>query len=99
MDKEREIRDYNHVFHLVDRKNLTISGVKKVDSFDAEEFLIDSVMGYIVLKGEGLELIKLDTREGVVTIKGMINSINYVDELTNKKNKENSIINRLFKWV
>ena len=97
MDKEREIRDYNHVFHLVDRKNLTISGVKKVDSFDAEEFLIDSVMGYIVLKGEGLELIKLDTREGVVTIKGMINSINYVDELTNKKNKENSIINRLFK--
>ena len=99
MDKEREIRNYNHVFHLIDRKDLTISGVKKVDSFDAEEFLIDSVMGYIVLKGEGLELLKLDTREGVVTIKGMINSITYVDELTNKKNKENSIISRLFKWV
>ena len=99
MDKEREIRNYNHVFHLIDRKDLTISGVKKVDSFDAEEFLIDSVMGYIVLKGEGLELLKLDTREGVVTIKGMVNSITYVDELTNKKNKENSIISRLFKWV
>ena len=99
MDKEREIRDYNHVFHLIDRKNLTISGVKKVDSFDAEEFLIDSVMGYIVLKGEELELLKLDTREGVVSIKGMVNSITYVDELTNKKNKENSIISRLFKWV
>ena len=97
MDKEREIRNYNHVFHLIDRKDLTISGVKKVDSFDAEEFLIDSVMGYIVLKGEGLELLKLDTREGVVTIKGMVNSITYVDELTNKKNKENSIISRLFK--
>ena len=97
MDKEKEIRDYNHVFHLIDRKNLTISGVKKVDSFDSEEFLIDSVMGYIILKGEGLELIKLDTRDGVVTIKGMINSLNYVDELSNKKNKENSIISRLFK--
>ena len=65
MDKEREIREYNHIFHLVDRKNLTISGVKKVDSFDAEEFLIDSVMGYIVLKGEGLELLKLDTKEHI----------------------------------
>ena len=97
MDKEKEIRDYNHVFHLIDRKNLTISGVKKVDSFDSEEFLIDSVMGYIILKGEGLELIKLDTRDGVVTIKGMINSLNYVDELSNTKNKENSIISRLFK--
>ena len=99
MDKERELRDYNHVLHLIDRKSLTIRGVKKVDSFDSEEFLIDSVMGYIILKGEGLELLKLDTREGVIGIKGMINSINYVDELTNKKNKENSIINRLFKWV
>ena len=99
MDKEKEIRDYNHVLNLIDRKNISVSGVKKVDSFDAEEFLIESVMGYIVLKGEGLEMLKLDTREGVVTIKGYVNSINYVDDKTNKKDKENSIISRLFKWI
>lgn len=99
MDKEKEIRDYNHVLNLIDRKNVSVSGVKKVDSFDAEEFLIESVMGYIVLKGEGLEMLKLDTREGVVTIKGYVNSINYVDDKTNKKDKENSIISRLFKWI
>jgi len=99
MDKEKEIRDYNHVLNLIDRKNVSISGVKKVDSFDAEEFLIESVMGYIVLKGEGLEMLKLDTREGVVTIKGYVNSINYVDDKTNKKDKDNSIISRLFKWI
>lgn len=97
MDKEKEIRDYNHVLNLIDRKNVSVSGVKKVDSFDAEEFLIESVMGYIVLKGEGLEMLKLDTREGVVTIKGYVNSINYVDDKTNKKDKDNSIISRLFK--
>ena len=97
MDKEKEIRDYNHVLNLIDRKNISVSGVKKVDSFDAEEFLIESVMGYIVLKGEGLEMLKLDTREGVVTIKGYVNSINYVDDKTNKKDKDNSIISRLFK--
>ena len=99
MDKEKEIRDYNHVLNLIDRKNVSVSGVKKVDSFDAEEFLIESVMGYIVLKGEGLEMLKLDTREGVVTIKGYVNSINYVDDKTNKKDKDNSIISRLFKWI
>lgn len=97
MDKEKEIRDYNHVINLTDRKNISISGVKKVDSFDAEEFLIESVMGYIVLKGEGLEMLKLDTREGVVTIKGLVNSLNYVDDKVNKKQHENSIISRLFK--
>lgn len=99
MDKEKEIRDYNHVINLTDRKNISISGVKKVDSFDAEEFLIESVMGYIVLKGEGLEMLKLDTREGVVTIKGLVNSLNYVDDKVNKKQHENSIISRLFKWL
>ena len=89
--------NYNHVFNLVERKNVSISGVKKIDSFDSEEFLIETVMGYVVLKGEGLELIKLDTLSGVVTIKGMVNSFSYVD--SNKKNKENSVISRLFKWV
>ena len=98
MERERELHNYNHVFNLVERKNVTLSGVKKIDSFDSEEFLIETVMGYVVLKGEGLELIKLDTLQGVVTIKGMVNSMAYIDEI-NKKNKENSVISRLFKWV
>ena len=97
MDNDGKIREFNHVFHLIDRKNVSISGVKKIDSFDAEEFLIESVMGYIVLKGEGLELLKLDTREGVVTIKGLVHSLSYADETTSKKSKENSIVSRLFK--
>ena len=98
MERDNQIHNYNHVFNLVERKNVSISGVKKIDSFDSEEFLIETVMGYVVLKGEGLELIKLDTMQGVVTIKGMVNSLNYVDDTT-KKNKENSVISRLFKWI
>ena len=97
MERDVQIHNYNHVFNMVERKNISVSGVKKIDSFDSEEFLIESVMGMMVLKGEGLELVKLDTREGVVTIKGMVNSLTYVDETTSKKSKENSVISRLFK--
>ncbi len=97
MERDKEIQNYNHTFNMIERKNVTISGVKKIDSFDSEEFLIESVMGYIVLKGSGLELIKLDTMSGIVTIKGLVNSLNYVDENINKKQKENSVISRLFK--
>lgn len=97
MEHNNQIHNFNHVFNMIERKNITISGVKKVDSFDSEEFLIDSVMGYIILKGSDLELIKLDTKEGVATIKGLVNSFNYVDEQINKKNKANSIMSRLFK--
>ena len=97
MERDNPIREFNHVFNLVERKNVSICGVKKVESFDSEEFLIESVMGTIILKGEGLELLKLDTMQGVVTIKGLVNSLTYLDENILKKNKENSVISRLFK--
>ena len=66
MDKENGIASFSHSINILERKNIIITGVKKVDSFDSEEFLIESVMGYIILKGEGLEMLKLDTRDGVV---------------------------------
>ena len=97
MERDNQIREFNHAFNLNERKNISISGVKKIESFDSEEFLIESVMGIMVLKGENLELVKLDTIQGIVTIKGTFNSLTYVDDNTIKKNKENSVISRLFK--
>ena len=58
MDK---IDNYNHTITLVERKSIVISGVKKIENFDDEEFLIESTMGYIIVKGNGLELLKLET--------------------------------------
>ena len=52
-------------------------------------------MGFLMIKGEGLELIKLDTMQGNVSIKGLIYSMTYIEDV--KKDKENSIFNRLFK--
>ena len=96
MDKDNNISSYNHSINLLERKTLVITGVKKIDNFDNNHFLLDTSMGYMVVKGDGLELIKLDTLSGNVTIKGNINSIEYIIENT-KKNKEESIFNILFK--
>ncbi|MEG1494961.1 MAG: sporulation protein YabP [Bacilli bacterium] len=98
MDKETNgtINNYNHGITVVERKSALISGVKRIESFDDEEFLMETVMGYLVIKGDSLELIKLDTLQGNVSIKGLIKSFAYIEE-GNKKDKENGIINRLFK--
>ena len=96
MEKENELSNFNHSISIVERKNILITGVKKVDSFDKEEFLVETVMGYLALKGEELELIKLDTLQGSVTIKGYVNSFDYIEDNT-KKEKDGSIISRLFK--
>lgn len=96
MDKEHTINNYNHSINVLERKNILVTGVKKIESFDDEEFLMETVMGFLVLKGEGLELLKLDTLQENVSIKGLLKSFSYLDE-NMKKDKENSIISRLFK--
>ena len=94
MDKDNNFS--NHTITVAERKNIIISGVKKIDSFDNEEFLLETTMGYMVIKGEELEIIKLDTYQGNVSIKGKINSLGYMESL-NKKTKEDGIFNKLFK--
>ncbi len=97
MDKsESSITNYNHGISVIERKNIIVTGVKKIDNFDNEEFLMETTMGYLVVKGEELELIKLDTMQGNVSIKGLINSFAYAED-GKAKDKQNSIFNRLFK--
>jgi sporulation protein YabP len=92
---DSSITNYNHELTLRERKNLILSGIKKIENFDNEEFLMETTMGYLLVKGEGLELIKLDTIQGEVSIKGKINSLNYIEDTKNKDTQ--GIFNRLFK--
>ena len=96
MDKDNTtINNYNHSVSLLERKTLVITGVKKIETFDKLHFILETTMGFMVIKGNDLELIKLDTLAVNVTIKGTIDSINYIVE--NKKKEEDGIFNRLFK--
>ncbi len=92
---EEKLNFGSQEFRMVDRASVAISGINKIISFDDEEFLLESVMGNIHLKGQGLELLRLDTNEGSVKIKGKINSFTYLDG--KEKLKEDSFITKLFK--
>lgn len=86
----------SHNITISDRKNIMISGVKKIESFDNEEFLMETTLGFLAIKGGELEIIKLDTYQGNVSIKGRVDSLMYLDGI-NKKDKDNSLLNKLFK--
>lgn len=95
MDKVKELENsFNHGISISERKNIMITGVKKIDSFDNQEFLMETTLGYLVIKGNELEIVKLDTYQGNVSIKGKIDSLSYVED-NNKK--ENTLLNKLFK--
>lgn len=97
MDKVKEIEaSFNHGISLSERKNIVVTGVKKIESFDNEEFLMDTTLGFLTVKGSELEIIKLDTYQGNVSIKGRIDSLVYSDN-SNLKSKDESFLGKLFK--
>ena len=98
MDKVKDLEStFNHGITISERKNILVTGVKKIESFDNEEFFMETSLGFLVIKGSELEIVKLDTYQGNVSIKGILDSMAYIDS-GSKKDKDNSIINKLFKW-
>ena len=91
-----ELIPSNHEVKIIDRREIHISGVKKINSLDHEEFLMETTMGVLLLKGSGLEILTLDTHDGNVRIKGKINSYQYLEKNQGKA-KEESFMAKLFK--
>ena len=97
MEKGFENLSYNHSINLNERKSIDITGVVKIANFDDEEFFLETNMGNLTIKGQGLEMLKLDTKDGVVSIKGTIDSLQYSNKDEKKENKS-SLLDKLFKW-
>ena len=95
--KDKNIEELNHNVDIRDRKTIYLTGIKKLNNFDENEFFVESVMGKIIIKGENLELIKMDTFHKNLSIKGKLMSICYLED--NKKTKTDNIMSRLFKWL
>lgn len=82
-----------HNFICKERKHLELSGVKNVERFDENEFVLETTLGWMVIKGSELVLNKLDTEHGDVVIKGNIDVVEY----TSSQSKKESVFSRLFK--
>ena len=90
-----QVNNIAHELKMIDRSILSLTGVNKIISFDSSEFILETTMGPVHIKGEGLELLTLDTHDGVIRIKGKVCGFNYLEKVAKKK--EESIIAKLFK--
>ena len=86
---------YHHVY-LKDRKTLELTGIKKIESFDSLEFLIETSLGFLNITGTELSLTRLDQEKCEVSIKGNIDAISYVSNKKNQKGKD-TMLNKLLK--
>lgn len=80
--------------YLKDKKQLEITGIKKIESLNSEEFLIDTSLGMLLVRGSDLQMTQLDIDKGNLWISGTINLIEYLE---NTKKEKTGFFSKVFK--
>lgn len=93
MNPEHPVRPHDVI--MKGRKTVDITGVKHVESFDQEEFLLETVMGFLTIRGNQLKMRNLNIEEGLVSIEGVIHHMHYLDESSQHSGK--GLLGKLFK--
>ncbi|MBB6733369.1 sporulation protein YabP [Cohnella zeiphila] len=82
--------------HMLNRKVMDISGVNNVESFDNEEFLLETECGFLAVRGQNLHMKNLSLEQGMVTIEGLVHSLVYLDGSVSG-GKSKGLLGKLFK--
>lgn len=81
-----------NVLTLINRNDLSISGVNKVISFSPTQIILVALDCEIQITGEQMQTTKLDETNGELVVQGLINSIKW-----NEKKEKVGLIKRIFK--
>jgi sporulation protein YabP len=85
----------NQEIVLKNRSDLHITGVKKLESLNSNEFFLETNLGKMQVRGNELEMKNLDLEKEVLVISGKINSIEYLSRQKIEKTK--GFLSKLFR--
>lgn len=91
---ERSVKAAPHNAFMENRRKLTLTGVKDIDSFNEQGVIVLTDSGVLIVKGSDMHVDKLNIESGDVCVEGTIDSLTYTD-LHDKRT--GSIIKSLFK--
>ena len=77
---------------LINRKNLTLTGIEKVVGINDSSLVANVEGGVLSVSGQNMEVKKLDVESGHLEIEGKIDSIKYLD-----KKEKVGLFKRIFK--
>ncbi|ARP50712.1 MULTISPECIES: sporulation protein YabP [Caproicibacterium] len=81
-----------HILTLENRHQLRATGVSNVDSFDEQTVVVYTSLGQLVVRGEELQIEKLNVETGELTLTGTVASMTYVGD-----EKRGRPLSRLFR--
>jgi sporulation protein YabP len=65
---------------LTGRHELSVGGVKGVDSFEGDRITADSQLGRLMIRGKNLKITQLNLDEGALSVDGLISAVEYQDD-------------------
>ena len=66
-----------HKLQLVERQQLTMTGVTEVVSFDDTTVVLQTSLGTLVVQGQELQLKNLSLEDGQVSVSGTVSALIY----------------------
>ncbi len=97
MDEKKIIRnvraDLPHNIIMENRSKISISGVENAESYNESEVVLHTSKGILIIKGEGMNLSKLNLDSGEITVNGRI----VVLEYSEPKKSSGSFLAKIFK--
>jgi len=74
-----------HTMNISMRKQMTISGVSEVESFDELGAVLQTCCGELTIEGKDIKIGTLDSERGVVELEGRIDALFYSDTEDGKR--------------
>ena len=84
-----------HRLVMVNREQIALTGIKKVQSFDPKEIVLETELGILSIKGEQLGIKLLNLEEGLVDLQGHVGALIY-QRNTNGGTRQ-GLMNRIFR--
>lgn len=85
-----------HKMVMSGRSCMQMTGVKDIVSFDADEIILETECGLLLIRGRELHMSRLSLEKGEVNVDGTIDGLSYSDT-GSKGKKQERLLSRLFK--
>ncbi|MEW5954085.1 MAG: sporulation protein YabP [Bacillota bacterium] len=84
---------------LTDRRLLFLEGVEHVGTFNENEIALDTNMGFLALRGQGLHITQLNLEEGKMVVEGVIASLEFIENKSAKgaRSRGKGMLSRIMK--
>lgn len=92
--RQKTVRaDLPHNIIMENRSKITISGVENAESYNESEVVLNTSKGVLIIKGDCLNLSKLNLDSGEITVNGHIAMLEYLEP----KKSGSSLLSKIFR--